>query len=168
MSLLGKILAVLNVLAAMGLVYLLALDMGQRQRWAYDYFLHDLFINGLPLDDKEQEGDIVKVTRLNPPTSDLIFQKKYPVQTQMEEVERVKEILRGSVDAAGGAKEQRLARILLPLATTLTERQELLRRAQAPGLGKTEDLEKKLDDAFSQVQETWRTPRQPGDPANRR
>jgi hypothetical protein len=40
MSALGKLLAVLNVLAAIAFVVIAGMDWGQRQRWAYAAYLH--------------------------------------------------------------------------------------------------------------------------------
>ena len=49
MSLFGKILALLNIFGALGLVYVSMLDYGKRQSWAYSYYRHELVLNGLPL-----------------------------------------------------------------------------------------------------------------------
>ncbi len=57
MSLLGKILALVNILAAVGFIYLAASDYGKRQQWSYAVYRHDLAINGLPLDEKEVDVD---------------------------------------------------------------------------------------------------------------
>ena len=58
MSLIGKLLAILNVLAAVAFVVIAGMDWQQRERWAYTVFRHDLFVDGLPIDDKENGPDL--------------------------------------------------------------------------------------------------------------
>src|SRR5207248_6269695 len=53
MSALGKVLAILNVIAAFVFLLIAALDWGQRQSWVYAAYRADLALDGLPLDDKE-------------------------------------------------------------------------------------------------------------------
>jgi hypothetical protein len=47
----------LNVLAALALFYLLALDYGARQTWSYAVFRHDLALWGLPLSEADEAAD---------------------------------------------------------------------------------------------------------------
>ena len=59
MSLLGKILVAFNLLAVLLFLYLVAVDWGVRQTWAYAANRWDLALDGLPLDSEERgpEGD---------------------------------------------------------------------------------------------------------------
>jgi hypothetical protein len=55
MTTLGKILALVNVVAAAGFTYLALLDHAKRQSWAQAVVLHDRAIDGLSLDDQRKE-----------------------------------------------------------------------------------------------------------------
>jgi hypothetical protein len=152
MSLLGKLLVVLNAAVLGLLVFLFMLDYGQRQRWAYNLYRADLVITGLPLDDRELEPDgTPKVANLPKPVQKEIFPSE-PVGTQVEEVDRVGRKLQTLFDdpEVPGTKEQKLARALLAVARTYGEREAMLRRWYAP-TGKTEDLETELGRQFTEV-----------------
>jgi hypothetical protein len=132
MSLLGKILALLNVLGAVGLVAVAALDYGKRQTWTYAYFQHELVLNGLPVSEKEIDAENVPIVdRYGEDTLRELFSPVggREVPTQMKEVERLKNELDGKLNACGDDKVKRtylLARILLPMTTTIVERDRLL------------------------------------------
>ncbi len=133
MSLLGKILAGLNIVAAIAFACLVALDWGQRQKWTYAVFRQDLTLNGLPVDDAEHDADGV---RLVDQISDQTFKELFnPVggasanpsaedKTQMGEVRRLKTRLQGEIDSAPD-KRAKLVSLLTPLAPTVSERQAL-------------------------------------------
>ena len=57
MSIFGKVLAILNVLAAFGLAYAAFLDWTQRQSWAYHVYRMDFPAKGLPVDQDEIDAD---------------------------------------------------------------------------------------------------------------
>src|SRR5437660_1241166 len=100
MSLLGKILAVVNILAAIGFIYMAASDYGKRQQWSYAVYRHDLAIDGLPLDEKEMDVDgVPRVKNVNQATQTDMFQGMgTPVTTQLKEVEGVQNALRARID----------------------------------------------------------------------
>jgi hypothetical protein len=132
MSTLGKVLAILNVFAALGLVCLAALDWGQRQAWSYAVFRHDLVLHGLPIDDKDTDADgVPTVAQLGDATLNKIFENAggQPVKTQVEEVQRKQRDLRGQIDAIDAANEaaraEKLRKILRPLVRTGGERDAL-------------------------------------------
>ena len=50
MTLLGKILAALNVLAALAFATLLVMAYGKRQAWSFAVFRHDVQLLGLPIE----------------------------------------------------------------------------------------------------------------------
>ena len=57
MSLFGKLLAILNVLVAIGFVALAVMDWQARHQWTHAVFLHERAIEGLPLDNTERDPD---------------------------------------------------------------------------------------------------------------
>jgi hypothetical protein len=134
-SLAGKILTFLNVLGAIILFWLAAKDLGIRQQWEYAVFRDDLAINGLPLDEEEHDAQGRPLhTQLGNPkepgtTLKELFPSGSPVTTQTQEVNRVKGELDSKIQGAGGEAEQTKmrVRILLPLAETNGEREQLLR-----------------------------------------
>jgi hypothetical protein len=131
MSLFGKILAVLNVVAAIAFVYFATTDYAKRQAWAQSAFRHELQITGLPVDDKVVDVDGVPIVEnMTPATLQQVFTGiGQPVKTQREEVNRVRTQLQAKADDPNiqGTKAEKLARILLPLAQTGPHREELIR-----------------------------------------
>lgn len=129
MSLLGKILAILNVLGVLACAALAALDHGKRQTWAYANFLHDVAIGGLPLDANETdaEGQNLVAKLGEPGKADLFAGQGAPVATQLDEVNRYKAALDAAINANPDKKAQlvELARILTPLANSNVERERL-------------------------------------------
>src|SRR5260370_37405053 len=94
MSLFGKILAFLNVLAAVAFFSLAAMDWGKRQAWAYNLYRHDLAMKGLPVTADETDKDGVPwVEGLTQKTLQEMFQPVggNPVKTQLEEVAAIRE-----------------------------------------------------------------------------
>ena len=132
MSLFGKILAILNIFGAAGLVYLATMDYSKRQAWAYNRLRNEIILTGLPLDDAEQAPNGATVVGLFGDYSlGLIFKPVGgdPVRTQLQEVGRVKDKLDAKILAAEKDKRTQtllLARILLPLADDHLEREQLL------------------------------------------
>jgi hypothetical protein len=156
MSIYGKILAVLNVLAAVGFVVVAGMDWGQRERWSYAVFRHDLFIDGLPIDAKEEDANgAPRVDNLSDKTLNAILGSN-PVKTQEAEVERVRGLVRSKIDSADvpGTRGQKLARYLRSLARTESERETLGQLMTAPDKDEvTADLEKQLNQQFDSVKE---------------
>src|SRR5438876_6494005 len=142
MSTLGKVLAILNVFAALAFVCLAALAWGQRQAWTYAVFRHDLLIRGLPVDDQDKDVDGVPIAaQLGSDTLAKIFQSGQPVKTQVEEVKRKMEELRGQFAAdEEQVRAQKLRAILRPLAHTEDER-------DSSRAAKLDELEAKFQDA---------------------
>jgi hypothetical protein len=129
MSIFGKILAILNVLAVIGALALLAMDYAKRQTWAHAVFRQQLVAEGLPVDDQEVDGQGHKLADdLTPATLQDIFKGSSPVNTQVAEVKRVQQELNSKIQGAGDNKQKIyvLARILTPLALTGEQREELL------------------------------------------
>jgi hypothetical protein len=130
MSILGKILAFVNILGAVGLLALVSVDFAKRQAWAHDDFMYQLRIDGLLLDDgiKDLEGQSI-AGKIGPQTGADLFGQSAgePVTTQKAEVERVQQQLTSAIQAASDpvAQAALYARALLPLARTNSRRQYL-------------------------------------------
>src|SRR6516165_9556435 len=57
MGLFGKILAILNALAALAFLALAAMDYGARHAWEFAILNQQFLVRGLPVDDKEKNAD---------------------------------------------------------------------------------------------------------------
>jgi hypothetical protein len=140
MSTLTKVLAVLNVFAAIAFVALAAAAWGKRNAWSYAVFRHDLLINGLPVDDRQTNVDGVPVASLigSQTLQEIFGGAGEPVRTQADAAQKRLESLRQGIgeDAAG---RQKLARILIPLQRTRGERDAVRRQLLDPKV-KTADL----------------------------
>src|SRR5207249_659638 len=55
-------LCVLNVLAAVGFIFLLVLDYQKRQEWSHAVFMNELYIKGLPLKEEDEGPSGSRVT----------------------------------------------------------------------------------------------------------
>jgi hypothetical protein len=95
MSLLGKVLALLNVFGALALVYFASVDYSKRQGWAYAAYRHELVLIGLPVHDTEldTQGSPL-VNRVDQGVLDLFTNLGgNPVPTQTKEAARLKQQL---------------------------------------------------------------------------
>jgi hypothetical protein len=129
MSLLGKILAVLNVLAVAGFFALALLDYGKRQAWSYAVFRQDLTLKGLPLDKDERDAEGRPVVDLIGESTKKDLHKGQPgPTTQEEEVKRYQADVQSRTQATGGGPKQTAyeAYLLLPFAQTNAQRERLL------------------------------------------
>jgi len=154
MSLLGKILALLNMLGAVGLVCVAMLDYGKRQTWAFSYFRHELTLNGLPVDDKEHDAQNKPIVdRLGEDLPREMFKDvgNNPVSTQTQEVQRIQQLIDGKIQQAQSKPQQiyLLARVLLPFADNYLEREQLLAcRAHFATDATVAALKKRCEDAL--------------------
>ncbi|MGE3805381.1 MAG: hypothetical protein AB7K24_11970 [Gemmataceae bacterium] len=155
MTILGKILAFLNVIAAATLVYFAALDLGKRQSWQYSVFRHELVLDGLPIDD--QVIDPFLNDRTVDRMSDAMLQKMFatvggqPVTTQQEEVSKLREQLRGELNGLDDqARRARLRDIFLALAVTSKDRYAIRERFEDNAVT-TADLMKDFDSLFADL-----------------
>ncbi len=134
MSILGKLLAIANVLGAVAFLYLAASDWALRHRWTYSVYRHELALTGLPVDDQESDptDDAPHIDKLSDKTLQDIFQQAggAPVKTQKAEVEKVRGEFKSAIDALPeeAAKRKELASRLVPLARTRGERDEMRNR----------------------------------------
>src|SRR5262249_52975109 len=98
------------------------------EAWKYANYRHDVALKGLPL-HKEEADEQGRFLYLDVPKQ--LQKELFPtdqVSTQKEEVERVQKKLPGKLASAGDTPKQAAlyANILLPLARTNTEREDLL------------------------------------------
>ena len=153
MSLLGKILALCNILGAAAFLVIGFMDYAKRETWAYANYVHDVALTGMPLDDKQLDD------RESPLKYNLATETKKqwfgsdPVSTQVEEVNRVKKqvddlLAKTKDDPTKHTVE--LARILTPFAQHYAEREWLLSIRNGLATADTEaQLHKRLHDAFT-------------------
>jgi hypothetical protein len=131
MGLLGKILAILNVIAAIGFLVVAVMDYGKQRAWATLTFQQDLLIQGLPVDESAQDfnGEIIS-KKIGPATLAQLQTGAQPVTTQVAEVKQRQAAAQAAIEGAGTEAEKRakMAEILLPVATTFGEREELKRK----------------------------------------
>jgi hypothetical protein len=153
MSLFGKILIFLNVLAAIGFLVVAGMDWGKRKAWSEAVLEHQLLIDGVPVDEQEKDREG------NPRFKDFkdqALQRLYqpaggpPSRTQVEEVQRVKQQLQARIDAPDPkqTKAQKLAEVLVALATTTKDRERI--RQLAADEKNTEQLQGEFDQAFNE------------------
>lgn len=133
MTILGKILAILNVLAVLGFMYLAVADWSKRQSWSYAVYRRQLAIDGLPLEAEQRDPaeDIRLVDRQGEVVMDDLKraaggQQAVPA-TQQEELQAVRADVQNKVNGQDGEdKKADLLRLWLqPLARTTPERNEL-------------------------------------------
>src|SRR5262249_16339730 len=162
MSILGKVLVILNVLAALVFVYLAAVDWGKRQDLSYKVFRNELIFNGLPVDD-EEGGSRVPPVRLASQISTQTLNEMYgaatggeelggeKVKTQEAEVTRDPGKTRQKTDSLDGdaAKRAYLRNVLLALSRNAAERTYAAQRAGDPKVPISE-LSADLDKWFSE------------------
>ena len=117
MSILGKILAILNILGVAGFVALASMTYTKRQAWELANIRADLVVDGLPIDDLENDKEAIPLVRRIPPhLLDEMFAAS-PVATQVAEVNRVRVELDALLSAADTVrkKDLLLARLLIPM-----------------------------------------------------
>jgi predicted NAD-dependent protein-ADP-ribosyltransferase YbiA (DUF1768 family) len=136
MSILGKVLALLNVVAAIAFVCVAGLDYGKRQAWTFAVQQQDFILNGLPVDDKEKDVEGRTLVDLigNDMQKRLFTGLQQPVKTQVKEVEQRQKAVRAEIDGQpdAAAKKTALENALLPLARTWGQRDEWRRKIRDP------------------------------------
>jgi methyl-accepting chemotaxis protein len=156
MSIAGKILAIFNVLAAIAFIVVAGMDWGQRERWSYAVYRHDLLVDGLPIDAQELGPDLKpRVDKFDAPWFAAMFQRAggKPVKTVTDEVNDVQRQV-----TAPGTPPAKLAQYLHALARTFSERDRYARIAAGQAEAKEEDLQKELAAHFDTVKETSTDP----------
>jgi len=128
MSLLGKVLAIFNVLAVLGALALMGMSYGRQMVWEYSVFRQKLLENGLPVDEGERDQQNRPLAdNIGTSTQKDLFPQN-PVTTQKAEVERLRGQLQSKIQGAGDKRKQiyLLARVLTPMALTHAARERLI------------------------------------------
>jgi len=155
MSLFGKVLAVLNVVAALAFMALLAMDYGKRKQWNYAVFRHDLAMEGLPVDEEDRTvrgrqkyKDLDEEFLKNIPGGGL---KSPEEATLQEELGRLDNRIKERFNQANPAEKVRLlCDLLIALARTGSDRVKWLDYKASGNLAYAEPLavlEKEFKDA---------------------
>jgi hypothetical protein len=138
MSILGKVLAVLNVLAAIAFLCFVGLDYGKRQAWMFAVLQEDFIIKGLPVDENEKDVDgRPLVNAVGATMQKRVFEglnDPKPVKTQKAEVENRYKALRAEIEEAPNpqAKRKIIEDALVPLARTWGQRTQVQRQIRDP------------------------------------
>jgi hypothetical protein len=100
MSLLGKILLVLNLLGAAGLVYMMKENYVKKKQWQRANLIHDIVISGLPVNDQETDkhGDKI-VDKLGEVILGELITQGEKVATQVDEAKRVRKATQAALDS---------------------------------------------------------------------
>lgn len=128
MSLFGKVLAVLNNLAAVACLYLFLMDYSVRQAWSYANLRYEIALKGMPVDkdDRDVNGqprylDMNETLARELVGNDKDFTQEDVLQSRRSDIQNKIENA-----AIKGSKYEKYIDLLLPLATTAAEREDLL------------------------------------------
>lgn len=113
MSLLGKVLAILNLLTLVGAGVLGAMVYAQRQNWTHTIFLANLYLEGLPVDANEMDRSGSPVApRIGPATLTAMFGTTDVPSTQEGFVKAMaKDLVKKIKDEADPVKRAQLVRV---------------------------------------------------------
>jgi hypothetical protein len=153
MTTVNKVLAVLNVLAAIAFLSLAGLDYGKRQAWMFAVRQQRFIIDGLPVDNAETDSEgSPLVDALGPQMQKQLFAgvPEGPVKTLKEEVKRRHGALLKEIDDAPNpeAKKKVIEAALAPLARTWGQRNELQRKIRDPKVAVDALVDGPLETAF--------------------
>ena len=168
MSPFGKVLAILNAVAAIAFIVLAGMAYGKRQAWTHAVYRHDLVIDGIPLDDEDSNdlGDL-RTDAFSVEMRNQVFTPVggQPQLTQMREVDRVKGVVQGNISSSQN-RWAALARYLTPFASSASKREGLakIEKADANQLAALPlptleaalgaDIERELKDANAETKRT--------------
>lgn len=159
MSLFGKILTILNALAAIAFFIIAGMDYRARQSWAFSAFRHELAIKGLPLDNTDDSWrpgrPIVKDLKTDVLKTMFAPVGGQPVTTQLEAVEQAKESALQDIESVvqqGGEQKarDRAAAIYLNLMKFGHERDQWVSEFNKPS-NTMEAVKGTVADQFNQV-----------------
>jgi len=157
MGLASKILAIFNVLAAVGFLALAVMDYGKQRAWTTLIFQENLLIKGLPVEDTEKDVDgEVLATKVGTHTlQQLLGTGGTPVHTQLEEVKKRQSTAKSAIEQIGddAGKRANLASLLVPLATTYGQREEFKRRIKTEPVDQLLGPDGLFEMAFREAQE---------------
>jgi hypothetical protein len=138
MSTLGKVLAILNVVAAIAFLVLAGLDYGKRQAWTFAVLQEDFILRGLPVDETEKNAEgRALVDLVSKRMQDQLFTGlSDPVKTQRAEADKRRKALLARIEEAAdpAAKKQVIASAVVPLARSWGQREELQQKIRDPNV----------------------------------
>ncbi len=163
MSLLGKILAVLNIFGMVGFVLLAMMVYAKRQSWAHAVFRQDVALNGLPLvaDEADIQGFPIAEKFSESDRKELFPTGDAPT-SQEGEVRRLQTAVQGKVNSLQSDPREQAklcTQTLEPFVLTGTEQLDLHDCRKYLGDPKAEaELKEQMGRAFQQAQATFRKP----------
>jgi hypothetical protein len=135
---LGKVLAILNVVAAIAFLILAGRDYGIRKAWTFAVLQEDFILKGLPVDDDEKDAEgRPLVTLVGKRMQEQLFKGlSEPVTTQKAEAQRRQKALLAEIGEKADAsdKKKSIERALVPLAQSWGQRDELRRKIRDPNV----------------------------------
>jgi hypothetical protein len=131
MSLFGKILAILNIFAVIGVVAVMGMEYGKRHAWQYAAYREELMLKGLPLGpDETDKLQQKRANLIDEQTKKDLFGGVEPVTTQEGEVQRVKDLLyKNKIQPIESDQKKQLvayARILMPMVVNRDQMEQML------------------------------------------
>src|SRR5438132_10761359 len=109
----AKVLAVVNVVAALGFVCLAATDYARRRSWEFTLLAQDFQYNGLAVDDKQKDAEGQSLKELAGKTMQQALGAT--VSTQIEEVDARHTAVLSAINGAADKKAE-VVKFVLPLA----------------------------------------------------
>jgi hypothetical protein len=151
----GKILGIANIVALVAFLWLAGLDYGKRQSWQLAVREQEILLHGLPVDEKEVDAQgRPMVSTINKKMEDQLFQGLgEPVKTARKEVELRQTALKRGVDSEQGepAKRNKLASELLPMARSLSQREQWKERIGNAKIDELMGPEGPLEEAYREA-----------------
>jgi len=155
MGIYGKVLGVANVVALIAFLWLAGLDYGKRQSWQLAVQEEEILLNGLPVNDSQLDVEGRRITStINKKMQDDLFKGLgEPVKTAKGEVELRQNALRSAIDSQESdlAKRNKLAGELLPLARSLSQREQWKERITNARLEELMGPEGPFEEAFHEA-----------------
>ncbi len=156
MSLFGKVLAVLNLVALGGFLFMAASDLQMRQAWSYAVLRWDLALDGIPVDKEEADprGRPRYLILDDALSNELVGDPA--IRTQEEYLDRRKEEIDARIDdeKVKPAKIEKIAEVLSILADTPSQREAYslaIRSDKSPA--NAQKLRTQLDARFDSLKE---------------
>ncbi len=150
MSLLGKVLAVLNLAALLGFVYMAAVDFQMRQAWSYAVLRWDVALDGMPVDqtDVDQHGRPRYLNFTEGLCNELV--NDATIQTQEEYLDKRKQELLARIDddTVKPSKVDKTVDVLVVLALTQAQREAYHASRNDKSLDNAKKLRGQLDERF--------------------
>jgi hypothetical protein len=134
MSLFGKVLALLNLVALLAFFYLATVTLQMRQAWSYAALRWDIALDGLPVDknDVDERGRPRYLNLNEALCNEMVGNPKVDTQEAFLDLRKQELLDRIDGNEVKGTKVAKLVEVLLPLAHTAGEREALRRCLSKP------------------------------------